>query len=176
MTAEPLQVVVMGVSATGKSTVAARLSGLLGWHFEEGDDLHPPANVAKMEAGEPLSDEDRAPWLDAVNARAQELASAGHCSLLTCSALKRSYRERLRDGVPEMFFVHLAAPYEVLEPRMDSRERHFMPASLLRSQFDTLEPLADDEDGTVVDVSGTLEEVTASAHRVVEARLRKRAI
>jgi gluconokinase len=162
----------MGVSSTGKSTVAARLAARLGWHFVEGDDLHPPANVAKMEAGEPLTDEDRAPWLDEVNARAREHAAAGNSALLTCSALRRTYRDRLRAEVPSMFFLHLAAPYEVLEPRMQHRERHFMPASLLRSQFDTLEPLDDDEDGTVVDVSGTLDQVASAAHQAVESRLR----
>jgi gluconokinase len=92
--------------------------------------------------------------------------------VLTCSALKRSYRDRLRRGVPEMFFVHLAAPYEVLEPRMQQRDRHFMPASLLRSQFDTLEPLEEDEDGATVDVSGSLESVVSSAQRAVDERLR----
>jgi gluconokinase len=168
-----LQVVVMGVSATGKSTVAARLGESLGWELVEGDDLHPRANVEKMESGQALTDEDRAPWLDAVNARAREHAAAGRSSLLTCSALKRAYRDRLRDGVPEMFFLHLAGSFEVLEPRMQHRDRHFMPPSLLHSQFDTLEPLADDEDGAVVDVSGTIDDVSAAAEEAVRQRLRK---
>lgn len=168
----PLQVVVMGVSATGKSTVARALAERLGWSFVEGDDLHPPENVAKMEAGEPLTDEDRAPWLDEVNDRARVEAAAGRSAVLTCSALRRTYRERLGDGVPAMHFLHLAAGYDVLEPRMQQRQRHFMPTGLLRSQFDTLEPLEDDEDGTVVDVSGTVEEVVAAALEAVARRLR----
>ena len=172
MTGEHLQVVVMGVSATGKSTVGAGVADRLGWDFIEGDDLHPPENVAKMESGEALTDQDRAPWLDRVSDRAQAQAEAGHSSVLTCSALKRAYRDRLRAGVPAMFFLHLAAPHEILEPRMQQRSRHFMPPSLLRSQFDTLEPLDEDEDGVAVDVSGTIDEVVAAAHEAVAARLR----
>lgn len=167
-----LQVVVMGVSGTGKSTVGAGVARATGWELVEGDDLHPPANIAKMEAGEPLTDEDRAPWLDEVNARAREHAAAGRSCLLTCSALRRVYRDRLRDGVDEMFFIHLAGSYEVLEPRMQARERHFMPTGLLRSQLDTLEELEPDEDGVRVDVAGTLEQVTAAAVAAVEQRLR----
>jgi gluconokinase len=172
-TTEHPQVVVMGVSATGKSTVAARLADALGWEFVEGDDLHPPANVAKMASGEALTDEDRAPWLDEVNARAREHGASGRSSVLTCSALKRAYRDRLRDGVPAMFFLHLDGSYEVLEPRMQHRGRHFMPTSLLHSQFETLEPLTEDEVGAVVDVAGTIEEVTATAEHVVRQHLQK---
>jgi gluconokinase len=167
----PLQVVVMGVSATGKSTVAEGIAGALGWTFVEGDDLHPEANVAKMASGQPLTDEDRAPWLDRVNAAAREHAAAGLSCVLTCSALKRAYRDRLSDGVEAMFFVHLDAGYDVLEPRMAQRERHFMPTGLLRSQFDTLEPLAPDEDGEVVDVAGSRAEVLERALGAVRRRL-----
>lgn len=167
-----LQVVLMGVSGTGKSTVGAGVARAAGWELVEGDDLHPPENIAKMEAGDPLTDDDRAPWLAEVNARARAQAAAGHNALLTCSALKRVYRDRLRDGVDEMFFVHLTGSYEVLEPRMQARERHFMPTGLLRSQLDTLEELEPDEDGVRVDVSGSLEEVTAAAVAAVEQRLR----
>ena len=169
----PLQVVVMGVSGTGKSTVGRALAREAGWSFVEGDDLHPPANIAKMEAGNPLTDEDRAPWLDEVNARAREHAAAGHSCVLTCSALRRVYRDRLRDGVEQMFFVHLAGSFEVLEPRMQARERHFMPTGLLHSQLDTLEELEPDEDGVRVDVAGTVEEVVAAASAAIERRLRK---
>lgn len=172
MTGRLLQVVVMGVSSTGKSTVGSAVADHFGWDFIEGDDLHPARNVAKMEAGEALDDDDRAPWLDRVSDRAEAQSAQRRSSVLTCSALKRSYRDRLRRGVPEMFFVHLAAPYEVLEPRMQQRDRHFMPASLLRSQFDTLEPLEEDEDGATVDVSGSLESVVSSAQRAVDERLR----
>ena len=162
----------MGVSGSGKSHVGHGLAERLGWDFVEGDDLHPEANVAKMAAGEPLTDEDRAPWLDEVSRQASTQQQAGRSSVLTCSALKRSYRDRLRAGVPTMLFVHLHGAYDVLEDRMQHRDRHFMPTSLLRSQFDTLEPLDDDEDGVVVDVAGTVEEVTAAAEAAVRDWLR----
>lgn len=168
----PLQVIVMGVSGTGKSTVATALADQLDWPFIEGDDLHPRSNVAKMESGEPLTDEDRAPWLEAIRDRAQQEAAAGRSAVITCSALKRQYRDLLRDGVDEMFFVHLHGTQEVLEPRMAERKRHFMPPKLLRSQLDTLEPLQDDEDGVVVDISGTVDEVISDAGRAVTGRLR----
>lgn len=168
----PLQVVVMGVSGTGKSTVAAALADRLDWPFIEGDDLHPRSNVAKMESGEPLTDDDRAPWLAAIREHALEESAAGRSAVITCSALKRQYRDSLREGVGAMFFVHLHGTQEVLEPRMARRERHFMPAGLLQSQLDTLEPLHDDEDGVVVDISGTVEEVIALSVRAVTERLR----
>ncbi len=167
-----VQVVVMGVSATGKSTVAQAVAAELGWTFVEGDDLHPRRNVARMASGEPLTDEDRAPWLDAVNRVAREHSAEGRGSVITCSALKRAYRDRLRDGVDAMFFVHLHADHDVLEPRMRQREKHFMPAGLLRSQLDTLEPLGDDEDGAVVDVTPGSAEVVDEVLRVVRARCR----
>ena len=166
----PLQVVVMGVSATGKSLVAAAVAEQLQWQFIEGDDLHPVENVAKMARGEPLTDEDRAPWLEAVRQLAADAAAAGRSTVITCSALKRQYRDLLRDGVGAMFFVHLHADLAVLEPRMAGRERHFMPVALLRSQLDTLEPLGPDEDGVVVDVSGSPAEVVAAARTAVTAR------
>ena len=172
MTGPLLQVMVMGVSSTGKSTVGSAVATHFGWDFLEGDDLHPASNIAKMKAGEALDDDDRTPWLDRVSDRAVEQSSQGRSSVLTCSALKRAYRDRLRRGVPDMYFVHLSAPYEVLEPRMAQRDRHFMPTSLLRSQLDTLEPLGDDEDGVTVDVSGPLESVVTAAQHAVEERLR----
>lgn len=166
-----LQVVVLGVSATGKSTVARRVADQLGWTFVEGDDLHPRSNVRRMESGQPLTDDDRAPWLDEVNRVAREHAAEDRSSVITCSSLKRAYRDRLRDGVGAMFFLHLHAAYEVLEPRMQQREKHFMPTGLLRSQFDALEPLGDDEDGVVVDVGPGAEEVAGAALTAVRARL-----
>lgn len=167
-----LQVVVMGVSATGKSTVARQVAEQLGWTFVEGDDLHPRSNVDKMESGEPLTDQDRAPWLDEINRVAHAHVAEQRSSVITCSALRRAYRERLGEGVDTMFFLHLHAAYEVLEPRMAQREKHFMPTGLLRSQFDTLELLADDEDGVVVDVAPGSDEVVAEALDAVRTRLR----
>jgi gluconokinase len=156
----------MGVSGTGKTTVATELAERYGAQFIEGDSLHPPGNIAKMSAGTPLDDDDRRPWLELL---AQLLAfhhDEGLSSVLTCSALKRSYRDLLRGSLPteSVFFVHLAAPFPVLRARMEARE-HFMPASLLQSQFDTLEPLASDERGAVLDVSQPLEDVLA---RIIE--------
>ncbi len=164
-----VQVVVMGVSATGKSTVARKVADELGWTFVEGDDLHPADNLALMASGRPLTDEDRTPWLDEVNRVAREHSAQGRSSVITCSALRRSYRVRLRDGVDGMFFVHLHADYAVLEPRMRQRADHFMPTGLLRSQLDTLEPLGEDEDGAVVDVTPGAAEVLGEVLRAVRA-------
>src|SRR5687767_13492884 len=139
----PRHVVVMGVSGTGKTTVAVKVAEHFGWDFVEGDDLHPAANIAKMSSGVPLDDADREPWLQAVGVAIARHQAAGTSSVVTCSALARAYRDLLRAHVsddPTVFFVHLAAPYDVLRARMESRE-HFMPAALLQSQFDTLEPL-----------------------------------
>jgi gluconokinase len=150
----------MGVSGTGKTTVAVRLAERLGWTFVEGDDLHPPANIAKMSAGIPLDDDDRRPWLEALAALQAFHHAEGVSTVLTCSALKRSYRDVLRSRLPvgTVTFVHLVAPWEVLRDRMESRE-HFMPASLLQSQLDTLEPLGAGEQGVEVDVSRPVQEV-----------------
>jgi len=144
--------VVMGVTGTGKSTVAGILAGLLGWDLEEGDDLHPDANVAKMSAGQPLTDEDRWPWLDRVAGWIREHTRAGTPGIITCSSLKRSYRDRLRG--PGVVFVHLSGSKEQIQARLTGRLDHFMPASLLDSQLQTLEPLAPDERGVVVPLGG----------------------
>ena len=158
--ASPRHLVVMGVSGTGKTTVATELADHYGWQFIEGDSLHPPANIAKMSAGIPLDDDDRWPWLEVLASLLAFHHDDGISSVLTCSALKRSYRDALRADVPDgaVFFVHLAAPFPVLQARMESRE-HFMPPSLLQSQFDVLEPLAADEHGAVFDVSQPVADV-----------------
>lgn len=167
----PSQVVVMGVSATGKTSVARSIAEALDWDFVEGDDLHPAANVAKMTAGRPLTDADREPWLDRISHLLRDRAAAGSSTVVTCSALKRDYRDRLRGEDQELFFVHLHGDFDVLEPRMTSREGHFMPQSLLESQFDTLQPLEPDEDGAVVDVSPDLDTVVRHALEEVRQRL-----
>ncbi len=152
-TTPPMVLVIMGVSGSGKSTVAGVLAGKLGWDLEEGDDLHPPANVAKMHAGTPLDDDDRWPWLDKVGEWIRAHVDTRTPGIITCSALKKTYRDRLRgDGV---VFVHLAGSRERIDARLSKRLNHFMPESLLGSQFATLEPLDDDERGIVVDVAGT---------------------
>jgi gluconokinase len=165
----PIHVVVMGVSATGKTTIALRLAEELHAEFIEGDDLHPRQNIEKMEHGVPLDDEDRWPWLQAIAEAVAVKDFEGTSTIVTCSALKRSYRNVLRDAAPT-FFVHLHAPFEVLQARMQHRTRHFMPTSLLQSQFDTLEELGPDEDGVVVDVSPPVEEVVAAALKAVRDR------
>lgn len=153
----------MGVSGTGKTTVATQLADRFGWQFIEGDSLHPPTNIAKMSAGFPLDDDDRWPWLETLGSLLAFHHDDGISSVLTCSALKRSYRDVLRGGLPpgSVFFVHLAAPSAVLRARMESRE-HFMPPSLLQSQFEALEPLGADEVGAVFDVSHPVEQVVGA--------------
>jgi gluconokinase len=131
-------VVVMGVSGSGKSTVGALLAERLGVEFLDADEFHPPANVAKMAAGVPLTDEDRAPWLQRLNAELRKRKDV----VMACSALKESYRRTLAQGV-DCRFVHLRCPIELIRTRMQERRHRYMPASLLESQFATLEPPAD---------------------------------
>jgi gluconokinase len=160
----PHVVVVMGVSGTGKTTVGQRIAAALGVPYAEGDAFHPPENIAKMSAGSPLDDADRWPWLDAVGAWAGSRAGLG--GVVAASALKRSYRDRLRAAAPDAVFVHLTGDRALIERRMAGREGHFMPTALLASQFATLQPLEDDEAGVAVEVSGSPEEITG---RAVEA-------
>lgn len=163
----PHVVVVMGVAGTGKTTVGPLLAGRLGVPYAEGDDFHPPANIAKMSAGVPLDDADRRPWLDAIGAWAHGRAGLG--GVVSCSALKRSYRDRLRAAAPDLVFVHLAGDRPLIEDRMSHRQGHFMPTALLDSQFATLQPLQADEAGVVVDVSGSPEEITERATSALTA-------
>src|SRR5215218_1642283 len=142
-----LTFLVMGVSGVGKSSVAAELVARTGWVFAEGDEFHPERNRAKMASGRPLDDDDRWPWLRSLAAWIGEQEAAGRNAIVTCSALKRSYRDLLRDGHPSVRFVHLLAPPELIKNRVDARRGHYMPPSLLASQLDTLEPLAPDEPG-----------------------------
>ena len=159
----------MGVTATGKSEVGTRLAARLDMAYIEGDQFHPEANIAKMSAGEPLTDDDRRPWLETLARMLADNRQAGVATVLGCSALRRSYRDILRGSMPSdaVGFVHLTASFDVLRDRMEQRE-HFMPASLLQSQFDTLEPLDDDERGVLLDVDAPLEEVVDAAAAAVE--------
>jgi gluconokinase len=142
--------VLMGVSGCGKSTVAGVLAGRLGWDLGEGDELHPPENVAKMAAGHPLTDEDRLPWLERVATWIREHTEAGRPAIITCSALKRVYRDVLRgDGV---VFVYLAGTKDQITQRLAARHSHYMPASLLDSQFADLEPPEADENAIRIDI------------------------
>lgn len=153
------RIVVMGPSGSGKSVVGAALAARLGVPFVDADDLHPAANVAKMAAGSPLDDADRMPWLDVV---AGHLRDAATGAVVACSALARRYRDRIRAGAPDAVFVELEVSREELARRMDARE-HFMPASLLASQLEALEPLQPDEKGVAVVNDRPAAEVAAGA-------------
>jgi gluconokinase len=159
----PVIAVVMGVSGTGKSTIARLLAEDLGWASAEGDDFHSAANIAKMHAGHPLTDEDRLPWLKAIADWIGVREAAGDGGVVTCSALKRSYRDLLRAGHPDVRFICLIGSHDLLEQRLEHRAGHFMPASLLDSQLDTLEPLQPDEPGGNIDVSQSPAQIEAAA-------------
>ena len=152
-------VVVMGVSGSGKSTVAEGLVERLGWEFAEGDDFHPPANVAKMSSGQPLDDGDRWPWLRLLADWIGERERAGRSVVVTCSALKRSYRDLLRDGHPSVWFAHVTVDADLLRERVSGRTGHYMPVSLLESQLAALEALQDDEPGAPISGAGAPEVV-----------------
>jgi gluconokinase len=149
-------IVVMGVSGSGKSTVGAALAQRLRVPFADADDFHPPANVAKMTSGEPLDDDDRYPWLEAIG---EWLAAHADGGVMSCSALKRKYRDQLRRHCADVEFLHLAGTSDVIGKRQASRPGHFMPASLLASQFQTLEPLDSDEPGIVIDVDQDIDAI-----------------
>lgn len=161
--AEPICVVVMGVSGSGKSTVARSLADRLGWSMAEADEFHPAANIGKMSAGTPLTDADRAPWLAAIRDWITARAAAGESTVVTCSALKRAYRDVLRAADARVRFLHLHGAADVIADRMRHRSGHFMPPALLQSQFDTLEPLGSEEDGAAVDVTLTPEQIVEEA-------------
>ncbi|MDQ4039858.1 MAG: gluconokinase [Actinomycetota bacterium] len=152
-------VIVMGVSGVGKSVVAKALVESTGWTLAEGDDFHPPANVEKMKAGTPLDDADRWPWLRSIAAWIGEQERAGHSSVITCSALKRGYRDLLREGHPSVRFCQLDASTGVLQSRMEARREHYMPPPLLHSQLRTLQSLEGDEPGGRVNAEGDLHTV-----------------
>ncbi len=149
-----MPLVVMGVSAAGKSTVAAAVAERVGGVFLDADDFHPATNQAKMAAGIPLPDEDRLPWLIQLGEEIARRTARGEQVVMACSALRRSYRDLLREGADDLFFAHLDGSRELLAERIGARRDHFMPSSLLDSQITTLEPLQSDEDGVVVDISG----------------------
>ena len=161
-TPPPPLVVVMGVSGSGKSTVGAALAQRLRVPFADADDFHPEANIAKMTAGEALDDGDRWPWLEAIGRWLAEHREQG--GVMSCSALKRSYRDQLRHHVDHVEFLHLDGTREVIARRQASRPGHFMPPSLLTSQFQTLEPLAPDEHGVAIDVD---QDIDAMVHAFV---------
>jgi carbohydrate kinase (thermoresistant glucokinase family) len=155
---EPQVLVVMGVSGSGKSTVARELAGRLGWRFQEGDDLHPPENVAKMHAGTPLTDADRLPWLHIIAAWIDARSAANEPGIVTCSALKHAYRDILIGGRPHVRLVYLQGDKAVIARRLGARKGHFMPPALLDSQMATLEEPAPDEHALTVPIDGPAEQ------------------
>ncbi|MFB9319218.1 gluconokinase [Cryptosporangium minutisporangium] len=156
----------MGVTGCGKSTVGKLLAEKLSIAFAEGDDLHPPANIAKMTAGQPLTDEDRWPWLGKIADWLADHAATG--GVIPCSALKRAYRDRLRQGAPTVWFLHVDVDRETILRRVAEREGHFMPVTLVDSQFATLERLGADESGAPIDGTQSPEEIVERALRTLE--------
>ena len=162
-------VVMIGVSGSGKTAVGARLAETLGYDFADADDFHPASSIEKMARGIPLTDADRRPWLEALSRWLQAQEGAARSTVLACSALRRRHRDVLRDALPDVVFVHLVAPADLLASRL-RRRRHFLPPTLLGSQLETLEPLEADENGIAIDASRPLDEVVADcASRVLSA-------
>ncbi|MET4047894.1 gluconokinase [Rhodococcus sp. UYP5] len=163
--------VIMGVSGSGKSTVAGVLARALSWDFQEGDDLHPASNVAKMASGVPLTDEDRLPWLNTIADWIRSHTRRGEPGIVTCSALKRSYRDVLAHGSEgQVLFVHLVGTKTQLGDRLDVRSDHFMPSGLLDSQLSTLEPIGPDENALLVDVGPPPQEIAARIIAELDSR------
>ncbi|GAA3746902.1 gluconokinase [Salinactinospora qingdaonensis] len=163
--------VFMGVSGSGKTTVAEVVAERLNLPFAEADHFHPQANIAKMSSGVALTDDDRRPWLESLAAWIGEHEARGQATIMACSALKRAYRDILRQGAPDVRFVHLAGSVELIAQRLRSRTDHFMPGGLLESQAATLEPLAPDEDGVTLDLAAPIETSVAEGVRVVSQAL-----
>jgi gluconokinase len=155
----PCALVVMGVSGSGKSTIAEKLAERLRWSYEDGDKYHPASNVAKMSAGHPLTDEDRWPWLRAIADEIDRVGGAGEHAVIACSALKRAYRDTLVHGRDDVRIVYLQGTEELIAKRLSARKGHFMPPGLLASQFKTLEPPADNENPITVSIDASVEAI-----------------
>jgi len=164
----PCALVVMGVSGSGKSTVAEHLAARLGWRYVDGDLFHPPANVAKMSAGHPLTDEDRWPWLRAIAAEIDHLAAAGTRAVVACSALKRAYRDILVHGRDDVRIVFLDGTQDLIAKRLAARKGHFMPPGLLDSQFKTLEPPQPNERPVTVSIDASVDGIVDDIVRQLE--------
>lgn len=160
-------VIVMGVSGCGKSTVGPLLAAKLGWPFEDGDAFHPEANIAKQSAGIPLTDDDRWPWLATIAGRIAQARAAGTGVVIGCSALKRAYRDVLRAGHDDIRFVHLAGTMELIGTRQAARQGHFMPTSLMASQFATLEPPEGEPGVVTIGVEAGPDALAEAAHRAL---------
>ncbi len=168
--AGPVIAVVMGVSGSGKTTVSALLAAALGCQFQEGDDLHPAENVEKMRGGTPLTDADRMPWLHKIAEEIDGWRARGESGVLTCSALKRSYRDIIIGGRPDVTLVYLKGSHDLIRRRMAARHEHFMPVALLDSQFATLQEPTPDERPITVDVGGRPTEIAAEIVHQLEER------
>jgi gluconokinase len=155
----PIVLVVMGVSSSGKTTVGKLLAERLGWHYQEGDALHPPENVAKMSGGTPLTDADRIPWLQRIADQIDDWRGRGEPGVVTCSALKRAYRDIIIGSRRDVGLVYLRGSRELIGRRMAARKGHFMPTALLDNQFATLEEPGPEEPAITIDVGGTPAEV-----------------
>jgi gluconokinase len=155
----PCALVAMGVSGSGKSTIADKLAERLGWRFEDGDKFHPASNVAKMSAGHPLTDEDRRPWLQAIADEIDRVCQAGAHAVFACSALKRAYRDILVHGRDDVRIVYLKGTQALIADRLAARKNHFMPSGLLDSQFKTLEPPDNSENPVTVSIDATIETI-----------------
>jgi carbohydrate kinase (thermoresistant glucokinase family) len=166
----PVILVVMGVSGSGKTTVSVLLAAALGCQFQEGDDLHPRENVEKMHSGTPLTDADRLPWLRRIAAEIDDWRARGESGVLTCSALKRSYRDVIIGDRPDVTLVYLRGSQDLIRRRMAARHEHFMPVALLNSQFATLEEPTPDEHALTVDVGARPAEIVGEIVRQLEER------
>jgi len=164
----PCALVVMGVSGSGKSTIADHLAARLGWRYEDGDRFHPPSNVAKMSAGHPLTDEDRWPWLQAIADEIERACKAGQRVVIACSALKRAYRDILVHGRDDVRIVFLNGTQELIADRLAARKGHFMPPGLLASQFKTLEPPQPNERPVTVSIDASVEAIVDDIIRQLE--------
>jgi gluconokinase len=155
----PCALVVMGVSGSGKSTIADKLAERLGWTYEDGDKFHPASNVAKMSAGHPLTDEDRWPWLQAIADEIDSVCKAGQHVVIACSALKRAYRDLLVHGRDDVRIIYLNGTEKLIAERLAHRSGHFMPAGLLTSQFKTLEPPGARENPVTVSIDASVDAI-----------------
>ncbi|WP_027468721.1 gluconokinase [Deefgea rivuli] len=171
MTSTTKVFVLMGVSGCGKSAVASQLAQKLGAAFLDGDFLHPRANIEKMASGQPLNDDDRAPWLAALNDAAYAMQRANPVSLIVCSSLKKAYRDRLRVGNPNLAFLFLKGDFDLIEQRLIARKGHFQKSGMLASQFAALEvPGADETDVIVIDIAPPLDVVIDEAYTAILAQ------
>lgn len=155
----PCALIVMGVSGSGKSTIADQLAKRLGWRYEDGDRFHPPRNIAKMSAGQALTDEDRWPWLQAIADEIDRVCEAGQHVVIACSALKRAYRDVLIHGRDDVRIIYLKGTQDLIASRLNSRKDHFMPPGLLASQFKTLEPPDGNENPVIASIDAPVDAI-----------------